>query len=140
MSKFLKLGKRSIAVILSVLLLIPFMLSGAFAANLIDEVLLYPDGIVTEEKYYTVTKGVTEKYVVLNNTSEDNQIKNYIYEVDLKNKDLSIIAGYNKCDGKPSDYGMLTLPEQVGFAEANRGVNVVAAVNGDGYNLSLIHI
>ena len=134
MSKFLKLGKRSIAVILSVLLLLPFMLSGAFAANLIDEVLLYPDGIVTEEKYYTVTKGVTEKYVVLNNTSEDNQIKNYIYEVDLKNKDLSIIAGYNKCDGKPSDYGMLTLPEQVGFAEANRGVNVVAAVNGDSYN------
>ena len=79
MSKFLKFGKRSIAVILSVLLLLPFMLSGAFAANLIDEALLYPDGIVTGEKYYTVTKGVTEKYVVLNNTSEDNQIKNYIY-------------------------------------------------------------
>ena len=50
MSKFLKLGKRSIAVILSVLLLLPFMLSGAFAANLIDEVLLYPDGIVTLQK------------------------------------------------------------------------------------------
>lgn len=134
MSKFSKPMKKSIAVILSVLLLLPCMLSGAFAADLIDETLLYPDRLVTEEKYYTVTKGVTEKYVVLNNTSEDNQIKNYIYEVDLKNEDLSIISGYNKCDGNPSDYGMLTLPEQVNFAEANRGVNVVAAVNGDGYN------
>ncbi|MGN1419539.1 MAG: phosphodiester glycosidase family protein [Acutalibacteraceae bacterium] len=134
MSEFLKLGKKSLAVILSVLMLLPFMLSVAFAANLIDEALLYPNGMVTEEKYYTVTKGITEKYVVLNNTSKDNQIKNYIYEVDLKNEDLSIVAGYNKCDGNPTDYGMLTLPEQVNYAEANRGVNVVAAINGGCYN------
>ncbi|MGN1195327.1 MAG: phosphodiester glycosidase family protein [Acutalibacteraceae bacterium] len=134
MSKFSKLGKKSIAVILAVLMLLPCMLSGAFAANLIDEALLYPNGIVTEEKYYTVTKGVTEKYIVLNSTSKDNQIKNYIYEVDLKNEDLSIVAGYNKCDANPTDFGMQTLPEQVDFAETNRGVNVVAAVNGGCYN------
>ena len=130
MSKFSKPMKKSIAVILSVLMLFPFLFSGAFAANLIDEALLYPDGMVTEEKYYTVTKGVTEKYVVLNSTAKDNQIKNYIYEVDLKNEDLSIVAGYNKCDGNPTDFGMLTLPEQVNYAESNRGTHVVAAVNG----------
>ncbi len=134
MSKFLKLGKKSMAVILSVLMLLPFMFSGALAANLIDESLLYPDGIVTEEKYYTVTRGITEKYVVLNNISKDNQIKNYIFEVDLKNEDLSIVAGYNKCDINPTDYGMLTLPEQVDYAEKNLGVNVVAGVNGGCYN------
>ncbi|MGN0485701.1 MAG: phosphodiester glycosidase family protein [Acutalibacteraceae bacterium] len=134
MSKLLKLGKKSIAVILSVLMILPFLLSGASAADLIDEALLIPNRMVTEERYYTVTKGITEKYIVLNSTSKDNQIKNYIYEVDLKNEDLSIIAGYNKCDGNPTDYGMLTLPEQVNFAEANRGVNVVACVNGGGYN------
>ena len=134
MSKFSKPMKKSIAVIISVLMLLPFLFSGAFAANLIDEALLYPDGIVTEEKYYTVTKGVTEKYVVLNNTAKDNQIKNYIYEVDLKNEDLSIVAGYNKCDGNPTDFGMLTLPEQVNYAESNRGTHVVAAVNGGCYN------
>ncbi|MDD6526782.1 MAG: phosphodiester glycosidase family protein [Oscillospiraceae bacterium] len=134
MSNFSKLGKKSIAVILAVLMLLPCMLSGAFAANLIDEALLYPNGIVTEEKYYTVTKGVTEKYVVLNSTSKDNQIKNYIYEVDLTNEDLSIVAGYNKCDGNPTDYGMLTLPEQVNYAEKNRGTHVVAAINGGYYN------
>ena len=126
--------KKSIAVILTVLMLFPFLLSGDFAAGPIDEALLYPDGIVTEEKYYTVTKGVTEKYVVLNNTSKDNQIKNYIYEVDLSNEDLSIVAGYNKCDANPTDFGMLTLPEQVNYAEKNRGTHVVAAINGGGYN------
>ena len=71
MSEFSKLGKKSIAVILAVLMLLPCMLSGALAANLIDEALLYPDGIVTEEKYYTATKGVTAKYVVLNSSSKD---------------------------------------------------------------------
>lgn len=134
MSKFSKLGKKSIAVLLAVLMLLSCMLPGAFAANLIDEALLYPDGMVTEEKCYTVTKGVTEKYVVLNNTAKDNQIKNYIYEVDLSNEDLSIVTGYNKCDGNPTDYGMLTLPEQVNYAEKNRGTHVVAAVNGGDYN------
>lgn len=71
MSEFSKLRNKSIAVILAVLMLLPCMLSGALAANLIDEALLYPDGIVTEEKYYTVTKGVNEKYVVLNSSSKD---------------------------------------------------------------------
>ncbi len=134
MRQLLKLTKKSIALIMCILMVLPLMLTNAFAAELIDETLLFADRFITDEKYYVVTKGITEKFVVLNNAASDNQIKNYILEVDLSNPDLSIIAGYNQCDGNPADFGMLTLPEQAEAAEKNRGVNVIAAVNGAGYN------
>ncbi len=134
MTKLLKLGKKSLAVILCIIMVLPMMLTTSFAAELIDETLLYADRIVTEEKSYAVTKGIVEKQIVLNNNDLTNQIRNYVFEVDLSNPDLTIIAGYNKCDGDNSEWAMATLPEQVKYAEANRGVNVVAAVNGAGYS------
>ena len=132
MSGFMKTSKKIMAVILCVLMLLPFMFTDAFAAKLLDEDLLYEGGHVTAEKYYTVAKGITEKYIVLSDEDNSNQIKNYIYEVDLSNPNLSIVVGYN--DGDGDGWGLATLPAQVDAIEQTRGVTVVAAVNGGGFN------
>ena len=134
MSSFLKTGKKAMAVVLCVLLLLPFVFTTAFAAIFMDESLLYEGGRITEQKSYTITKGIDEKYIVLNNESNSNQIKNYAFEVDLSNEDLFILAGYN--DGDADEWAMAGLDAQVEAMEKNRGVDVVAAVNAGCYNIT----
>ncbi len=128
-----KVLKKSIAVILCVLTVMPFMLTSALGATLIDDSLLvYKDKFVTGEKAYRVTNGITEKHIVLNNGEGSKQVRNFVIEVDSNNSDLSIITGYN--DGDGDGWGMATLPDQVKAMEKKRGVKVVAAVNGGDYS------
>lgn len=133
MKEFTRICKKALALLLCLVMCISCMFSAFAAAELIDDTLLHPDRFVTDEKYYNVTKGVVEKHIVLNNGAQSNQIRNYILEVDLSNPDLSIVTGYNNCDSS-QDWGMKTLPAQVLATEKNRGLNVVAGVNGGNYN------
>ena len=58
----------------------------------------------------------------------------YICEVDLANtKTTKIIAGYKDYNGNV--WGMQTVREQAKAAEKSTGYNIVAAVNGDFFNM-----
>ncbi len=124
--------KKSLAVFLSVLTLLSCFYTTSFAWNGIEESYLSADRVVTAEKEYRVTKGVTERHIVLNNTSNNNQIKSYIMEVDLSNPDISVMAGYNNADA--TSWSMSTVPEQAVAMEKKTGLNVIGACNGDYYN------
>lgn len=130
MKKYLK---KSIAVFISILMLMTAFVPAAYAsADWIDESLLYTDRFITASKEYNLVGGSTERYVVFNNADKSNQIKGYIMEVDLNDPDTSVIAYYN--DGDTDGYARSTVRSQAASAEAKLGVNVIGAVNGGRYN------
>ena len=79
-----------------------------------------------------ISPGVTETEYYTNNSANDDQVVSYAITVDLSQS--TIIAGYKDYDTSGS-WGMQTVREQAAAAESARGVNVVAAVNGDFYNM-----
>lgn len=79
-----------------------------------------------------ISPGVNETEYYTNTTANDDQVVSYAITVDLSQS--TIIAGYKDYDTSGS-WGMQTVREQAAAAESARGVNVVAAVNGDFYNM-----
>lgn len=81
----------------------------------------------------TLSPGVVETTYITNDAPGNNdQVITYAVEVDLQQSTL--IAGYKdyNTEGK---WGMQTVRDQAAAAESARGVNIVAAVNADFYNM-----
>lgn len=122
--------KKTLAVLLSILMLITAVIPTVFAA--VDETLLYGDTILTSEKEYRLVSGVIERDIILNSSDKDAQKKCFVLEVDLNNPDVTIIAGYN--DGDTDEWIRTPVRTHAEAAEKVRGVNVIGAINGDRYN------
>ena len=79
-----------------------------------------------------ISPGVNETEYYTNTTENNDQVVARAITVDLSQNTL--IAGYKDYDTSGS-WGMQSVREQAAAAESARGVNVVAAVNGDFYNM-----
>lgn len=95
-----------------------------------------PDGTYvisnTEQK---IAPGITESKIVTNKTSGNNQNIDYTCEVDLANTSTTkIIAGYGGYNA--SSWKMDKLSNQTKAAEKATGLNVVAGINADFFNMS----
>ncbi len=84
----------------------------------------------TESK---IAPGVTENKIITNGKDGDSQVMGYAVEVDTSNKNTAFAVGYNNYDG--TKWSMQTVRKQAAAIEKKRGVNVVAAVNADIYNM-----
>lgn len=125
-----KTFKKTLAILLSMILFLTAFASTAFAA--IDASLLFGDRIITSEKEYRLVSGVVERDFVLNNKSKTEQINCFVMEVDLNNPDVSVIAAYN--DGDADEWARIPVRDQAMAMENKKGVNVIGAVNGDFHN------
>ena len=79
-----------------------------------------------------ISPGVTENYVVTNDSTNSDQVIGYAVTVDLSKNTLMV--GYK--DYNPSKWGLQTVRDQAKAMEKTTGVTVVAAVNGDFFNMS----
>lgn len=79
-----------------------------------------------------ISPGVTENYVVTNDSTNSDQVIGYAVTVDLSKNTLMV--GYK--DYNPSKWGLQTVRDQAKAMEKATGVTVVAAVNGDFFNMS----
>ena len=80
-----------------------------------------------------ISPGVNETEYYTNTTENNDQVVARAITVDLSQKN-TLIAGYKDYDTS-GKWGMQSVREQAAAAESARGVNVVAAVNGDFYNM-----
>ena len=93
----------------------------------------FPDNFyLTTKKEYKVATGVYETQFTANNASASRQNMCYALTIDM-NGPATILASYKNQDG--STLGMQTVRDQATAAEKVRGVDVVAAVNADIYNM-----
>lgn len=133
MKKYRLSVKRSVAVLLCMLMLATSVLPCAYASDSwIDESMLYEDRQITSDNEYNLVGGVTERLVVFNNAANSNQIRGFVLEVDINDPNTSVIASYN--DGDTDGWARTTVRAQAEVCEGKLGYNVVAAVNGGGFN------
>lgn len=123
--------KKTLAVLMSVLMLLVAVMPNAFAA--MDESLLYGDTVITSDKEYRVVGNVIERNIILNNAEGSEQRKCFVLEIDLNNPDLSIMATYKDAE-VTTDWERTTVRSQARAAELKYGVNVVGAINGGFYS------
>ncbi|MCD7774202.1 MAG: phosphodiester glycosidase family protein [Clostridiales bacterium] len=128
-------SKKFFAVLLSFAMLFTVIAPiSALAEISFDTSKLGSNMYLTSQTDYTVAPGITEKHITTNNSSGSNQNQGFAIEVDLSNPTTSIISSYK--DQNASSWGMQTVRDQAAAAESKLGVNVVAGVNGDYYNMS----
>lgn len=88
----------------------------------------------TSVTMHNISAGVREtKYYTNVETTNDDQVVAYAIEIDLERNTL--IAGYKDYDTS-GKWGMDTVRNHVAAAETARPVKVVAAVNGDFFNMA----
>ena len=80
----------------------------------------------------SISPGVKETQFYTQNSSNDDQVVSYAIEIDMSRN--RVIAGYTNYDTS-GKWAMSTVAEQAAAAERVRGVNVVAAVNADFFNM-----
>ena len=80
----------------------------------------------------SISPGVKETQFYTQNSSNDDQVVSYAVEIDMSRN--TVIAGYTNYDTS-GKWAMSTVAEQAAAAERVRGVNVVAAVNADFFNM-----
>ena len=85
---------------------------------------------VISQKQYAISPGVTEKNIVYNDVTGQNQNKGYVMEIDPKNQYVSMLASYKDLGTTIPQgiYGTQVLSQQAAFAES-QGYNVVGGVN-----------
>lgn len=128
-----KFGKSSVAVFLALIMVFSVISPiSAFAVTL-DKNKLGTDTYLTSKTDYAVAPGITESHITTNNSTGSNQVQGYALEVDLSNPTTSIISSYRNYDA--TSWGMQKVRDQAYAAEKKLGVNVVAGVNGDFYNM-----
>ncbi len=91
---------------------------------------------ITKNTEYTLTRGAVENVIVSNNTSGTNQCIGYFCTADIADESnyLKIVVCYSDNDG--STTGLMTTTQQAAAYERdNPGETVVAAINGDIYNM-----
>ena len=80
----------------------------------------------------SISPGVKETQFYTQNSSNDDQVVSYAVEIDMSRN--TVIAGYTNYDTS-GKWAMSTVGAQAAAAERVRGVNVVAAVNADFFNM-----
>ena len=97
---------------------------------------------VVSQSTQSIAPGITGTDVYFNDASGDNQVAGYMTTMDLSSGSVKIKATYkgfyNGTDSSKwsiSKWGMQTLTEQAAAYEAATGENVVAATNGDYFNM-----
>lgn len=86
--------------------------------------------------FYTdsvLSPGVTETEYYTQNTANTDQVVAYSVKVDMEKNTL--VAGYGNYDTSGS-WSLVNVRNQAAAVERARGVNVVAAVNGDFFNMA----
>ena len=81
----------------------------------------------------SISPGVTETEYYTQNTANTDQVVSYSITVDMSQNTL--IAGYGNYDTS-GKWSLVNVRNQAAAAERSRGVNVVAAVNGDFFNMA----
>lgn len=132
--KMKKSLKSVLSVVLVTMMLVSIMAPMASAVSF-DKTALGSDTYLTSKTDYTVAPGITETHVTTNNKSGSNQVQGYALEVDLTNPTVSVVASYKDYDPSKG-WGMQKVRDQAYAAEKKLGVNVVAGVNGDFYNMN----
>ncbi len=121
--------RKTMAILLSVLLLVAILVPSAIAA--IDDSGMTLNHIVSQ-KEYTLIGGVIERDIVVNNEKGDHRNDCFVLEVDPFDPNVSIIAGYN--DGDADGWGKVPVRTHAESAERVLGTNVIGAINGDFHN------
>lgn len=117
-----------------VIMMVFALMSPVASAVYFDASELTSGSYLTGKTDYAVAPGITEAYFTTNNADGSNQTQCYALEVDLNNETTSIIASYKNYDA--ASWGMQKVRDQAYSVESKLGVNVVAGVNGDFYNMT----
>lgn len=125
--------KKILSAVIVIMMMLTFM-SPAVSAVDFDASKLSSGAYLTGKTDYAVAPGITEAYFTTNNADGTNQTQCYALEVDLNNESTSILASYKNYDA--DSWGMQKVRDQAHAAESKLGVNVVAGVNGDFYNMT----
>ncbi len=128
-----KILKITFSLILIFLIVLDFSSPLTSFALSIDEKYLDDGLIVTSKSNYNISPGVRETDFTLNNKRGDGQVKAYAVEVDLSDPNNTVIASNMDCSGEK--WGMQSVRDQGYGAERKLGVNVVAGINGDFFNM-----
>ena len=108
--------------------------SGGVALKVGDEI--SDNVVVTKNTVHGICRGVTENVVVSNNKTATDQCIGFFCSADITDKEncLKIVAGYNNYDG--SKWALQPVSKQAkAYEKAHPGETVVAAMNGDFYNM-----
>ncbi|MDU5920545.1 MAG: phosphodiester glycosidase family protein [Clostridiales bacterium] len=130
-AKVKKVTSRLLVVLLTLAMVFDYNIAMAYAASNIK----LPDNqYLVSQTDNNIAPGIKESQIVSNDKTGNRQNMGYICEVDLANtKTTKIIAGYKDYNGNV--WGMQTVREQAKAAEKSTGYNIVAAVNGDFFNM-----
>lgn len=94
-----------------------------------------PEGkTLTTLKEFNVAPGITEQHITTVHSDGSNQSKSYAVTIDLT-KNTGILASYKDYDDS-GKWGMQTVRDQAAAAEKQTGKKIVAAVNGDYFNMN----
>ncbi|MBQ3517876.1 MAG: phosphodiester glycosidase family protein [Clostridia bacterium] len=125
----MKTIRKTLAILLSVLLLVAALVPSVFAA--IDDSQMSLNRIVSQEEY-TLIGGVIERDLVLKARTGSHRNEVFVLEVDPFDPNVSIIAGYN--DGDADGWGKVPVRTHAEAAERVLGTNVIGAINADFHN------
>ena len=94
-----------------------------------------PEGkLLTSLKQYSIAPGVKEQHITLVDSQGDNQVQGYAATVDLTKK-AGILASYKDYDTS-GKWGLQTVRDQTAAVTKKTGKNIVAATNGDYFNMT----
>lgn len=131
-----KIFKRALSLMMSILLIMG-TLTCAFAANGKALSFKAPDGrVLTSLKEYSVTPSISQQNITTISDQGGDQVQAFAVTIDPNvNGQVGFLAGYTdyRTDGV---WGMQTVRDQAKAAERATGKKVVAAINGDYYNMS----
>ncbi|KMW25696.1 hypothetical protein HMPREF0977_01559 [Clostridium sp. 1_1_41A1FAA] len=130
-AKVRKFTSRLLVVLLTLAMAFDYNIAMAYAAS---NITLPDNQYLVSQTDNNIAPGIKESQIVSNDKTGNRQNMGYICEVDLKNtKTTKIIAGYKDYNGNV--WGMQTVRDQAKAAEKATGYNIVAAVNGDFFNM-----
>ena len=127
------LSKTGILSVLCALMLCVTMFNceQAFAGNAFNA----PDGMkLTALKEFSLAPGISEQHITMLDKN-GNQVQGYAAVVDLSNKNTGIMASYKDYDST-GKWGFQTVRDQAVAAEKKTDKRIVAATNGDYFNMS----
>lgn len=124
-----KFHKKSLAVVLSVVMLLSMLPVGAFAASIEYQEKADDYYNLISKKDWELAPGVLESEIVLNNDAGSHRQVAHVVEVDIHNEYTKVIPSYKGMIPTPGQYAVQTMDKQLAYAEENGYGNVVAAMN-----------
>ncbi len=129
----LKRKSRILAVAIAAVMCITGIPMSAYAAQTAD------NGLATgyvkiEETQNAIAPGISDKKIVMNTESGNQQNIVFATEIDMSAETTGIMAGYKNYDG--SEFGLQATTDQAKAAEKKTGKNIVAAINADYFDMT----